>query len=62
MTEREEPNEAQKAAMVAFCIRKAGDIAYVPVFDSNGVCTVSKVIAHNARIRATVQAASEVKG
>lgn len=35
------PNEAQKQAMIAFCVQNAGNIKYVPHFNVQGVCTVS---------------------
>lgn len=43
-----EPNDEQKAAMIAFCVRNAGEIKYVPQFNDSGQCTVQEIIRKRA--------------
>ncbi len=50
-------NEKQKAAMISFCTRNAGEIKYVPEFNSDGQCTV--MAYQESRLRADARKVAE---
>ncbi len=57
-----EPNEAQKAAMIKFCLGNAGEIKYVPHFNEGGMCTVQVVIRERAERYMREGAAKKERG
>lgn len=43
--------DAQKSAMIKFCLDYAGELKYVPVFNKEGICTVNAFILKSINAR-----------